>query len=114
MGNSVTFLCWDVSLTGKTPSRLSLLNYTNWGDCSSRREYINLVKKDRGSKFVYYHIELLHDLATEPRYAQEGGFYWTSEGYIEAISVVSQHFKSLYKEYNISDEDLAKFIKSIH
>ncbi len=84
-----------------------LLKNTDNCDCENRSEFINMVNADKGRKFIYHHLELLHDLNCEL------GTYWSSADYRKNIEIVAKYFEKLYKSYNISDKDIV-IISSDH
>ena len=83
------------------------LKFTCNGKCKRRDKFINLVNSTSNPKFVYHHVEVLHDLA--------GGLgtKWPSEKYVEYINVVSLEFEKLIAEYKINDNDVV-IISSDH
>jgi len=83
------------------------LGNTDYSDCEKRSEFINMVNSDNGRKFVYHHLELLHDLNTSL------GTCWSSDDYRKNIEITAKHFEKLYKSYNISDDDIV-IISSDH
>ena len=83
------------------------LDNTDESDCANRSEFINMVNSDKKRKFVYHHLELLHDLNCGL------GTYWPSADYRKNIETTARHFEKLYKSYNISDDDIV-IISSDH
>lgn len=77
-----------------------ILNNTDFCDCERRKSFIQKVNSDTANKFVYHHIELLHDLNGQL------GLFWSSQDYVENIKTLSEHFKKLFEEYRINDDDL--------
>ena len=77
-----------------------ILNNTDFCDCVRRKSFIQKVNNDTANKFVYHHIELLHDLNGQL------GLFWSSQDYAKNIKTLSKYFKKLFEEYRINDDDL--------
>lgn len=75
------------------------LQKTDYGDCPRRRAFIRNVNEEMGPKFVYEHIEVLHDLNGAL------GRVWEKEAYLRNIEKTAEVFKKLYYEYDITDDD---------
>lgn len=60
-------------------------------------EEVNMCNKN---KFVYHHVELLHELNCSM------GSIWPHEVYAKNIDITAREFKKLYYEYSIGDDDL--------
>lgn len=65
-----------------------------------RKRFIEFVKKSDSPKFVYHHVELLHELNGQL------GSSWGSKEYEENIAIVADEFKKLYGEYEIKNNDI--------
>ncbi len=76
-----------------------LLN-TNLTKCNRRDRFIEEINICSKPKFVYHHVELLHEL--------NGilGSLWKQEDYIINISKTAKEFEKLFNEYIISEKDL--------
>ncbi len=65
-----------------------------------RDKFIEDVNNCKTNKFVYHHIELLHELNCDL------GRMWKHEYYRRNIDITAQEFKKLYSEYIIGKDDL--------
>lgn len=85
----------------------NVLKNTNYTDCPNRAAFINRVNADKNNKFVYYHVELLHELNCAL------GTFWKSEDYRKNVEITAKYFENLYKSFNIRKDDLV-IISSDH
>ena len=72
-----------------------------------RNQFIEDVNMCLKSKFVYHHVELLHELNCSM------GPIWNHEDYARNIDITAREFKKLYYEYSIGEDDLV-IISSDH
>ena len=77
-----------------------VLQNTNLTRTDRRRRFIEDVNRCKKNKFVYHHIELLHELNGE------SGTFWTSQQYAENVMMTAGEFERLFYEYEISEDDL--------
>lgn len=77
-----------------------ILTYTDYTKNERRDNFIRDVNTWKGNKFIYHHVDLLHDLNCGL------GNVWTHEAYAENIAITAREFKKLYYEYSISENDL--------
>lgn len=77
-----------------------ILNKTDFCNCARRKKFIEKVNNDTSNKFVYHHVELLHELNCAL------GLVWSSEDYSKNIKILAENFKKLINEYNIGEDDL--------
>ena len=76
------------------------LNETNMMKCPRRDQFIAEVNDCENQKFVYHHIELLHELNGIM------GRVWKKEGVKMNVKTVAEEFYNLYKEYLITKDDV--------
>lgn len=84
-----------------------VLENTNLTKGERRNRFIEDVNACTADKFVYHHVELLHELNGKM------GTFWTSEQYQKNVTVTARQFEKLYNEYVISEDDLV-IISSDH
>lgn len=78
----------------------NFLKTTDMGKTDRYKEFIEELCKDKRNKFVYYHIDLLHDLNCGL------GGVWDSKDYSKNITILAEEFKRIYEAYPISERDL--------
>lgn len=77
-----------------------LLAKTDMSRTERRENFIKRVNSDKNNKFVYHHVELLHELNGRL------GSVWRHGDYAQNIEKVSIEFRKLYSEYQITNQDL--------
>lgn len=77
-----------------------VLTHTDLTKTERRDRFIRDVNTWRGNKFVYHHIDLLHDLNCML------GNIWAHEDYAKNIAITAREFEKLYNEYCILENDL--------
>lgn len=90
------FKRWEAS--GYNTGRV--LNNTDMTRTERRYRFIEEVNQFKDSKFVYHHIDLLHELNGEL------GDVWSSEDYAKNVAITAAQFENLYNEYIITEDDL--------
>lgn len=84
-----------------------LLSLTDMCNTERRKQFVKEVNEYKGNKFIYHHNLLLHELNGKM------GEFWSSKGYLENIGVAAYYFEKIYREYNITTDDLV-IISSDH
>jgi len=85
----------------------NFLKTTDMGKTDRRYRFIKEVNTNKGNKFVYHHIDLLHDLNCGM------GTVWGHAEYAKNVLITAREFEQLYNEYSISENDLV-IISSDH
>lgn len=85
----------------------NILKNTNMTKTERRDHFIEEVNIHKGNKFVYHHVDLLHDLNCSL------GAVWNHKDYARNVLITAEEFKKLYREYSISGNDLV-IISSDH
>lgn len=77
-----------------------VLKNTRLTQTKRRNRFIEDVNRCRENKFVYHHIDLLHDL--------NGSLetFWSNEDYAKNVEITAEEFEKLYHEYEITENDL--------
>lgn len=77
-----------------------VLPNTDMTKTERRNRFIEEVNLCNKNKFIYHHIDLLHELNGRL------GDVWHSEEYAQNVDITAREFENLYNEYVISDNDL--------
>ncbi len=83
---------------GYKPGRV--LRNTELARSERRNRFIEEVNTCKANKFVYHHMELLHELNSEL------GTCWMSEDYAGNIEITAKEFERIFCEYDIGEKDL--------
>jgi len=77
-----------------------VLKNTNFARTKRLERFIEDVNNCKSNKFVYHHMELLHELNGEL------GTCWNSDDYAKNIVIAAREFEKIYYDYKISENDL--------